>query len=94
MSTHSRDQWIALHAQYLVDPQVSRHGLLMDAQIFLDSAHGIAQTMSDVMSEDDIPNSDRLCSALNGIALLVEMGRRCVAQAELRIMTGGNRIQK
>lgn len=89
MNTHSRDQWIALHAQYLADPQASHHGLIMDASIFLDSAHGIVQTMSDAMGGDDIINNDRLCSALNGVALLVEMGRRCIALADARMITAG-----
>jgi hypothetical protein len=93
MATHERDNWIALHTQYLIDPKASHHSLMMDAHIFLDSAHGIAQTMSDLINEDVI-NSDRLCSALNGIALLVEMGRRCVALADLRMMARGHQAMK
>lgn len=94
MSTHSRDQWIALHTQYLVDPQASHHSLIMDAEIFLDSAHGIVQTMSDAMGGDDIFNNDRLCSALTGVALLVEMGRRCVSLADSQTLAAGSRLSK
>jgi hypothetical protein len=38
------------------------------------------------MTLDASLDSDRMSSALNGIALLVEMGRRCVAQADKRMM--------
>jgi hypothetical protein len=86
MGMHERDSWMTLHTRYLVEPKASPHSLMMDAHIFLDGAHGIAQTMSDLMS-DDVINSDRMCSALNGIALLVEMGRQCVALADLRMTT-------
>ncbi|QAU25295.1 hypothetical protein EO087_15930 [Dyella sp. M7H15-1] len=86
MSLHSRDTWIALHTQYYVDPKANHHGLMMDAHILLDSAHGMVQMLGDTISEGDMINNDRMASALHGIALLVEMGRRCVAQAELRMM--------
>jgi hypothetical protein len=89
MGFHPRDQWITLHSVYYVDPQVSHHGLLMDAHILLDSAHGMAQMLGDTLHESDIISNDRLASALNGIALLMEMGRRCVAQAERRLMKIG-----
>ena len=86
MSRSSRDEWFALHTQYLVSSDASDHGLLLDSQTFLDSAHGVAQALSDAMSIDHYINPDQMSSALNGIALLIEMGRRCVAQAELQRM--------
>lgn len=86
MGTQSRDKWIALHTQYLVDPQANLHGLIMDAQIFLDCVHGLTQSLSDAMHEDNSLNHDRLCSALHGIALLTEMGQRCIAQADVRML--------
>lgn len=88
MKLSPRDKWISLHTQYYVDPQAKHSSLLMDAHILLDSAHGIVQTLSDTLCDGDVLNNDRLCSALNGVAMLVEMGRRCVAQADLRITLG------
>jgi hypothetical protein len=94
MSLQPRDKWIALHTQYCVDPEASHHGLMMDAHILLDSAHGMVQTLGDAMGDSDSVNTDHLCSALNGIAMLVEMGRRCIAQADLRMMpTAVNRAK-
>jgi hypothetical protein len=84
MKFSPRDEWFALHTQYYVDSKTSPTGLMMDAHIFLDSAHGLLQTLGDTLGDSDMVNNDMLCSALHGIATLVDMGRRCVAQADLR----------
>jgi hypothetical protein len=87
MKPSPRDQWFVLHTHYHIDSKANPSGLMADAHIFLDSAHGLAQTLSDTIEEDRMLNHDRLSSALNGIAILVEMGRRCVAKADLRMMS-------
>ena len=67
----------------------SLSALVRGDHILLDSAHGMVQTLGDAMGDSDSVNTDHLCSALNGIAMLVEMGRRCIAQADLRMMSAG-----
>lgn len=86
MKLSQRDQWFALHTEYYVHPEATPSGLMMDAHLYLDSAHGLIQTLGDALGDSDVINNDRLSSALSGIAMLVEMGRHCVAQADRRMV--------
>lgn len=77
--------WITLNASYYVGPACDIEKLFDDAGLFLSGAHGIAQCLSDLLSQDvDIEPRD-LAQALWGVAVLIEMGQSSAEQAHVRV---------
>ncbi|MGC1550349.1 MAG: hypothetical protein WA777_17655 [Rhodanobacter sp.] len=86
MNEETKDAWISLTAHYRIDPAAHHADLFNDSTIWLDSAHGIAQTLSEAMCQVNFVSTDHLASALFGVATLIDMGRRCSEQAHTRML--------
>jgi hypothetical protein len=93
MNEQAKDVWSYFNASYEIDAGASPSDLLDDSAVWLDSAQGMAQTLGEVVNHADGINHDRLSSALFGIALLIDMGRRCTHQAHLRMLIDKERQQ-
>jgi hypothetical protein len=85
MQEQTIDAWINLNASYYVDPVCHPDKLLDDANLFLDGAHGIIQSLFDSLSQDADIDSDDLANALWGAAKLLEMGQRSAEEAHGRL---------
>jgi hypothetical protein len=85
MKEHSPGAWITLNASYYFGPLCDPGKLLDDANLLLDGAHGITQTLADLMSQDGDINPDDLAHALWGAATLIQMGQRSVQEAHGRL---------
>lgn len=68
--------WFTLNAQYNVAPETDPFKLLDDAGLLLDSARGLAQSLSELLASVEETNLSDLSSAMLGIAILIEMGQR------------------
>lgn len=76
---------MTLNASYYAAPACDVEKLFDDASLFLSGAHGIAQSLSDLLSQDvDIEPRD-LAEALWGTAVLIQMGQSSAEQAHVRI---------
>jgi hypothetical protein len=85
MKEQAPGAWISLNASYYVDPTCHPDKLLDDANLFLDGAHGIIQSLSEALGQDaDIDPGD-LANALWGAAMLMQMGQRSAQEAHERI---------
>lgn len=85
MKKRAPGAWITLNASYYVGPACDVEKLFDDAGLFLSGARGIAQSLSDLLSQDvDIEPRD-LAEALWGVALLIEMGQSSTEVAHTRI---------
>lgn len=77
--------WITLNTSYFAAPVCHPFALLDDASLLLNGAHGITQSLSDLLGQGvDIEPSD-LAKALWGASLLIEMGQRSAEEAHKRI---------
>jgi hypothetical protein len=85
MKEQALGPWISLNASYYVDPACRPDKLLDDANLFLDGAHGIIQSLFDSLSQDADIDSDDLANALWGAAKLLEMGQRSAEEAQGRL---------
>lgn len=45
----------------------------------------MVHTLSRNLRQDDVVDVERLASAIDGMALLMEMGRRCMTQAQMNM---------
>ena len=77
--------WISLNVSYYVGPVCDPGKLLDDANLLLDGAHGIIQSLSELLGQDADVDSDHLANALWGAATLVQMGQRSAQEAHGRL---------
>jgi hypothetical protein len=77
--------WITLNASYYFGPLGHPDKLLDDACQLLDGAHGITQSLSDLLSQDVDINPEDLANALWGASTLIQMGQRSAEEAHRRI---------
>jgi hypothetical protein len=85
MKQQEPNAWISLNASYYVDPACHPDKLLDDANLFLDGAHGIIQSLFDSLSQDVDIEPDDLANALWGAAMLLQIGQRSAQEAHERI---------
>ncbi|GLQ48836.1 hypothetical protein ACFFJT_17705 [Dyella flava] len=85
MEQHFSGPWIRLNTTYYVAPVGDPAELLEDAQLLLGGANGIAQSLSDLLSQDLDANPADLANALWSAALLVKMGQRNTLEAQYRL---------
>jgi hypothetical protein len=77
--------WITLNASYYFGPVCPPDKLLDDASLLLTGAHGITQSLADLLSQDSDIHPDDLANALWGVATLIQMGQRSAEEAHERI---------
>jgi hypothetical protein len=85
MKAHAPGAWISLNASYYFPPLCHPASLLDDADLLLGSAHGIAQSLSDLLGQSDDVNPGHLAEALWAVALLVKMGQSSAQEAQRRM---------
>jgi hypothetical protein len=85
MKEQALSAWISLNVSYYVDPACQPDKLLDDANLLLDGAHGIIQSLFDSLSQDADIDSDDLANALWGAAKLLQMGQRSAQEAHERL---------
>lgn len=76
---------MTLNASYYTGPAGHPGKLLDDASLLLNGAHGIAQSLSDLLHQDVDINPNDLAKALWGVAVLIEMGQSSAEEANVRI---------
>jgi hypothetical protein len=77
--------WITLNASYYIGPLCDPDKLLEDANLLLDGAHGITQSLADLLSQDASVGPDALVNALWAASMLIQMGQRSADEAHMRI---------
>jgi hypothetical protein len=77
--------WITLNTSYCIGSLCDPATLLDDASLFLNSAHGITQSFSDLLEAGVDIDSKELAQALWGASMLIEMGQRSAEEAHVRI---------
>jgi hypothetical protein len=77
--------WITLNASYYFGPLCDPDKLLDDASLLLTGAHGITQSLSDLLSQESDINSDDLANALWAVSILIQMGQSGTQEAHGRI---------
>jgi hypothetical protein len=85
MKESASGAWITLNACYCFGPLCDPDKLLDDASLLLDGAHGISQSLSDLLGQGKDINPDDLANALWGVSTLIHMGQRCADEAHGRI---------
>ena len=85
MKQHLPGPWITLNTSYYIAPVCHPAKLLDDAELLLGGAHGITQSLADLLRQDGDASPADLADALWGAALLVEMGRRNAHEAQCRL---------
>ena len=85
MPSSADHPWMTLCASYSVSAEASVTALLLDANVLLDNAQGMAHTLSRNLRQSEVVDAERLASAIHGMALLIEMGRRCMTQAQMNM---------
>ncbi|GLQ98792.1 hypothetical protein [Dyella mobilis] len=85
MKRRAPGAWISLNTSYYAAPVCQPMSLLDDADLLLGSARGIAQSLSELLSQDGESHPVGLADALWGVALLVEMGQSSAQEANRRI---------
>jgi hypothetical protein len=85
MKEPAPDAWITLNASYYVSPLCDPGKLLDDANLLLEGARGITQSLSDLLSQDMDINPDDLANALWAAATLIQMGQRSAQEAHARM---------
>lgn len=85
MKRRAPGAWITLNSSYYVGPVCQPCSLLEDASLLLNGAHGMTQSLSDLLGQGvDIDPND-LAKALWGVSVLIEMGQRSAEEAHGRI---------
>ena len=85
MKHRDRGAWITLNTSYYIGPLCHPSTLLDDASLLLNSAHGITQSLSDLLGQGVDIDPDELAQALSGASVLIEMGQRSAEEAHGRI---------
>jgi hypothetical protein len=85
MKQHAPGAWITLNASYYIGPLCDPGTLLDDASMLLDGAHGITQSLADLLSQDANVDPDGLVNALWAASMLIQMGQRSADEAHGRI---------
>jgi hypothetical protein len=85
MKQPSPGAWITLNTSYYIGPLCDPSTLLDDASLLLDGAHGITQSLADLLSHDASADPDSLANALWAAAMLIQMGQRSADEAHARI---------
>jgi hypothetical protein len=76
--------WVTLNASYYFGPLCDPGKLLDDASLLLTGAHGITQSLSDLLGEDADINPDDLANALWAASMLIQMGKSSTEEAYRR----------
>jgi hypothetical protein len=77
--------WVTLNASYYFGPLCDPGKLLDDASLLLTGAHGITQSLSDLLGKGVDINPDDLANALWAAATLIQMGQCSTQEAHGRI---------
>ena len=77
--------WVTLNASYYVGPLCDPGQLLDDANLLLSGAHGITQSLSELLGHGEDICPDDLANALWGASLLIHMGQRNAEEAHAQI---------
>jgi hypothetical protein len=85
MQQPSPSAWITLNASYYIAPLCDPGKLLDDANLLLTGAHGITQSLSELLTQDADINPDDLANALWAASTLIQMGQRSAEEAHGRI---------
>jgi hypothetical protein len=85
MKQRAPGAWITLNASYYFGPLCDPGTLLDDAGMLLDGAHGITQSLADLLSQDADADPDGLVNALWAASMLIQMGQRSAEEAHVRI---------
>lgn len=89
MTNDTAGTWLTLNAQYTIAPDTDPFKLLDDAGLILDSARGIAQSLSELLASVEQASLSDVSSAMQGVAILIEMGQRN-SEAAQRAFADGN----
>lgn len=85
MKQRAKGAWITLNASYYCAPFCDTGKLLDDASLLLSGAHGITQSLSDLLSQGvDVEPCD-LANALWGASVLIQLGQSSAEEAHVRI---------
>jgi hypothetical protein len=85
--------WITLNASYYVAPVCHPDNFMDDAILLLNGAHGITQSLADLLHQSaDIKPGD-LAKALWSASLLIQMGQRSAEEAYGRVRRMRKAIQ-
>jgi hypothetical protein len=85
MKQQTREAWIALNASYHIDSFCHPGQLLDDANLFLDGANGITQSLSDLLNDRADINPNSLANALWAAAALIQMAQGNTQEAHTRL---------
>jgi hypothetical protein len=85
MKDHPSAVWITLNASYYIAPLCDPSRLMDDAHQLLEGAHGITQSLSDLLGQGVDIHPDDLAHALSGASMLIEMGQRSAEEGHGRI---------
>jgi hypothetical protein len=77
--------WITLNASYYFGPLCDPGKLLDDASLLLTGAHGITQSLSDLLGQGEDIHPDDLANALWAASILIQMGQSSTHEAHGRI---------
>jgi hypothetical protein len=77
--------WITLNASYYFGPLCDPDKLLDDASLLLTGAHGITQSLADLLGQHADINPDDFANALWAASLLIQMGHHSAEEANGRI---------
>jgi hypothetical protein len=78
--------WITLNASYYIAPACHPSELLEDANLLLEGAQGVAQSLCDALGQDlDVDPAD-LANALWAASTLIHLGQRSAQEAHTRLL--------
>jgi hypothetical protein len=77
--------WITLNASYYFGPLCDPGKLLDDASLLLTGAHGVTQSLSDLLGQGEDVDSNDLANALWAVSVLIHMGQHSAEEAHARI---------
>jgi hypothetical protein len=77
--------WTTLNASYYAAPVCHPDKFMDDAILLLSGAHGITQSLSDLLEQRGNINADDLAKALWSASLLMQMGQRSAEEAYGRV---------
>ncbi|GLQ52518.1 hypothetical protein ACFFJT_10940 [Dyella flava] len=85
MKEHAPGAWITLNASYYIAPVCHPGRLQDDADLLLDGAQGIIQSLGDRVGQGVDTDPDNFASALWAAAILIQMGQRSAHEAHKRL---------
>jgi thioredoxin-like negative regulator of GroEL len=85
MKQNTREAWITLNASYEIRPLSDAGQLMDDASMWLEGAHGVTRSLSELLNRDVDANPDDLAHALWAASMLIQMGQRSAQEAHERL---------